>query len=162
MSVYRVIDKLEAEVKGGTWLPFGARIVGRDQILDLIEKLRSSLPEEVSTAKAVTKEKDRLLAQAKEDAEIIRAEATDQKSRALSESELVRQAQSKSDAIIAEAEKRAREVRRGADEYAEQILGGLDAALTKTHAEVQKGRQTLATWRQSSGNGTARESVRQS
>ncbi|HLJ83010.1 MAG TPA: hypothetical protein VKT51_02390 [Candidatus Eremiobacteraceae bacterium] len=161
MSVYRVIDKLEAEVKGGTWLPFGARIVGRDQILDLIEKLRSSLPEEVSTAKAVTKEKDRLLAQAKEDAENIRAEATDQKSRALSESEIVRQAQTRADGIIAEAEKRAREVRRGADEYADQILGGLDATLTKSHAEVQKGRQTLATGRQSSGNGTTRESVRQ-
>jgi cell division septum initiation protein DivIVA len=162
MSVYRVIDKLEAEVKGGTWLPFGARIVGRDQILDLIEKLRSSLPEEVSTAKAVTKEKDRLLAQAKEDAEHIRAEATDQKSRALSESEIVRQAQTKSETIIAEAEKRARDVRRGADEYAEQILGGLDATLTKTHAEVQKGRQTLAAGRQGQGNGTTRESVRQS
>lgn len=162
MSVYRVIDKLEAEIKGGTWLPFGARIIGRDQVLDLIEKLRSSLPEEVSTAKAVTKEKDRLLAQAKEDAEKIRAEASDQKTKAVSDAEIVRQAQTKADALIAEAEKRARDIRHGADEYADQQLAGLDAALSNARAAVQKGRQTLAAGKVSQGNGAAKDAVRQS
>src|SRR5579862_8397223 len=160
MSVYRVIDKLEAEIKNGTWLPFGARIVGRDQVLDLIEKLRSSLPEEVSTAKAVTKEKDRLLAQAKEDAEKIRAEATDQKSKAVSDAEVVRQAQNKADALVADAEKRALDVRRGADEYADQLLAGLDATLGNARAAVQKGRQTLAVGPAAQTNGTARDPAR--
>ncbi len=162
MSVYRVIDKLEAEIKGGVWLPFGARIVGRDQCLDLIEKLRSSLPEEVSTAKAVTKEKDRLLAQAKEDAEKIRADATDQKSKALSDAEIVRQAQSRAESLIAEAERRASDIRVGADEYADNLLGGLDTTLGNARAEVLKGRQTLAAGKASKGNGVARESARQS
>jgi|HubBroStandDraft_6_1064221.scaffolds.fasta_scaffold1303584_2 vacuolar-type H+-ATPase subunit H len=161
MSVYRVIDKMEAGVKSGVWLPFGYRVIGRDQMLDLIEKLRSSLPEEVSTAKAVTKEKDRLLSQAKEDADKIRADATTEKSRALSDAEIVRQAQANADAIVADAETRAREIRRGADEYADQLLAGLDATLSNARGAVQKGRQALADGLTSSANGRARARDRQ-
>jgi vacuolar-type H+-ATPase subunit H len=156
MSVYRVIDKMEAGVKGGVWLPFGYRVIGRDQMLDLIEKLRSSLPEEVSTAKAVTKEKDRLLSQAKEDADKIRADATTEKTRALSDAEIVRQAQTNADAIVADAEARARDIRRGADEYADQLLAGLDATLSNARGAVQKGRQALADGLKSAANGRPR------
>jgi cell division septum initiation protein DivIVA len=160
MSVYRVIDKMEAGVKSGVWLPFGYRVVGRDQMLDLIEKLRSSLPEEVSTAKAVTKEKDRLLSQAKEDAEKIRAEASTEKTKALSEAELVRQAQGKADSILEQAEARAREIRRGADEYADQLLAGLESTLGNARAAVLKGRQSLADGLKTAANGSARAKER--
>ena len=68
MSVYTVIDKLEATIKDGVWMPFGGRVVSQERLLDLLEKLRSSLPDEVSRAKAVTKEKDRLIDDAKSQA----------------------------------------------------------------------------------------------
>jgi vacuolar-type H+-ATPase subunit H len=160
MSVYRVIDKMEAGVKGSMWLPFGYRVIGRDQMLDLIEKLRSSLPEEVSTAKAVTKEKDRLLSQAKEDADKIRADATTEKTKALSDAELVRQAQASADEIVGDAEAHARDIRRGADEYADQLLAGLDATLSNARGAVQKGRQALADGLKSAANGRARAKER--
>ena len=51
MSVYRVIDKLEASVKAGTVLPLGYRVVSEEKLLELIEKLRASLPEEVGRAR---------------------------------------------------------------------------------------------------------------
>ena len=155
MSVYRVIDKLEATVKEGWWLPFGGRVIDLDRVLDLIEKLRASLPEEVSRAKAVTKEKDRLLEQAKEQADKIVEEAASTKSQLLSDAEVVREAQEQAQTIVAEAQLRARDIRQGADEYADQVLSSLDASLANALAAVQKGRQTLAAGL--SGNGSMRQ-----
>jgi cell division septum initiation protein DivIVA len=142
MSVYTVMDKLESTIKEGVWLPFGARIVSQDRLLDLVEKLRSSLPDEVSRAKAVTKEKDRLIDDAKSQAAAMMNEATTTKAHLLSDAEIARQAQERASQIIADAERHAREVRRGADEYADGVL---------------KGREQLAASLSSNGSAGARD-----
>jgi len=159
MSVYRVIDKLEATVKSGVWLPFGGRVINYDRVLDLVEKLRASLPEEVSRAKAVTREKDKLLQEAKSQAQQIVDEASSVKSHLLNEAEVVRDAQAQAERVIIEAQERAREIQRGADEYADDVLSALDASLGSALAAVQKGRQTLASG-MASGNGSPHQRER--
>ena len=144
MSVYRVIDKLENTIKEGLWLPFGGRVVNADRVLDLVEKLRSTLPDDVSRAKQVTRDRDRLLERAKEEAQSLLAQANETKAKVTSDSELTQAAQRQADGIIAAAEARARDIQRGADEYADQVLSSLDGSLGKALAAVQKGRQALA------------------
>jgi hypothetical protein len=144
MSIYTVIDKLESTIKEGVWLPFGARIVNADQALDLVEKLRSSLPDEVSRAKAVTKDKDRLMDDARAQASAMIAEASTAKTQLLDDAEITRQASERAAQIIAQAEAQANEVRRGADQYADGVLAGLDASLGNALAAVHKGREQLA------------------
>jgi cell division septum initiation protein DivIVA len=144
VSLYRVIDKVETTVKEGAWLPFGFRIVSQERMLDLIEKLRASLPDEVGRAKQVTKDKDRLLSQAKEQADKMVEEASSTKSQLLDDNEISREARSRANAIVDEAETRAAEIRRGADEYADRVLSQLDTTLGGALASVQKGRQALA------------------
>lgn len=157
MSVYTVIDKLESSVKEGVWLPFGARIVNQDRLLDLVEKLRSTLPDEVSRAKAVTKEKDRLIDDAKSQAAAMMSEASTTKTQLLSDAEITRQAQERAAQILSQAEAQAREVRRGADEYADGVLAGLDAALGNALAAVHKGREQLAAGLSSNGAPQSRD-----
>jgi len=157
MSIYRVIDKLETTVKEGLWMPFGYRVIGLERTLDLIEKLRASLPDEVGRAKQVTQEKDRLLMQAKEQADRIVEEASSTKSQLLEENELARLAQARADKVISQAEARAAEIQRGADEYADRVLAQLDETLGGALASVKKGRQTLASSLNGvSGNGAPR------
>lgn len=157
MSLYRVIDKIESTVKEGAWLPFGYRIVSQERLLDLIEKLRASLPDEVGRAKQVTKEKDRLLSQAKEQADRLVEEATTAKSHLLDDSEISREALRRAEALVEEAQSHATAIRRGADEYADRVLAQLDATLGGALASVQKGRQALAAGTTgASGNGAPR------
>lgn len=144
MSVYRVIDKLESAVRSGVWLPFGARIVDQDQMLDLVEKLRANLPDEVNRAKAVTKEKDRLIEEARAQAGAIVEEASTAKTRLIDDNEIVRQAKAEAERILAEARTRSDDIKSGADRYADEILGNLDRTLSTTLAVVHKGRQALA------------------
>lgn len=145
MSVYTVIDKLESTIKDGVWLPFGARIVSQDQLLDLVEKLRSTLPDEVGRAKAVTKEKDKLIEDAKAQAAAMITQASTTKTQLIDDSEITRQASERAAQIVAQAEAHARDVRRGAEEYADSVLSSLDTSLGNALAAVHKGREQLAT-----------------
>lgn len=144
MSVYRVLDKLEAYVHEGTWLPAGYRVLSEERLVELIEKVRSSLPEEVGRAKLIAKDQDRMIRAAQEKAQAIVTEATSKHEELLDDHEIVQRARTTADVILREAEERARKVREGADQYATQMLGDLEARLSGALGSVRKGREALA------------------
>ena len=143
MSVYRVIDKLEASVRQGTVLPFGYRIVSEERILELIEKLRASLPEEVGRARTIAKNGDRLVREAQEKAQAIVVEASSQQSQLVDDNEIVRRARATAEIVLREAEQKAERVREGADAYAAQVLTDLDVRLSGALGSVKKGIESL-------------------
>jgi cell division septum initiation protein DivIVA len=144
MSVYRVIDKLEASVKQGTVLPFGYRVVSEERLLELIEKLRASLPEEVGRARTIAKNGDRLVREAQEKAQAIVVEASSQQSQLLDDNEIMRRARATAEIVLREAEQKAARVREGADAYAAQVLTDLDVRLSGALGSVKKGIEALA------------------
>ncbi len=144
MSIYRVIDKLEAYVKEGTVLPLKYRVLSEERLMEFIEKMRSTLPEEVGRAKIISNNKDRVLREAQEKAQAIVSEASDAHAQLIDQQEIVRQARLTADIIMREAEERAQKVRHGADAYAAQVLSDLDARLATALGSVKKGIEALA------------------
>ena len=144
MSVYRVLEKLEAYVHEGTWLPAGLRILSEERLVEFIEKIRSSLPEEVGRAKLIAKDQERMIRVAQEKAQAIVSEATSKHEELLDDHEIIQRARKTADVILREAEERARKVREGADQYAAQLLGELEARLSGALGSVRKGREALA------------------
>ncbi|MGZ3528836.1 MAG: hypothetical protein ACXVAO_14205 [Vulcanimicrobiaceae bacterium] len=144
MSVYRVLDKLEAYVHEGTWLPAGYRVLSEERLTELIEKIRSSLPEEVGRAKIIAKDQDRMIRAAQEKAQAIVTEATSKHEELVDQNEIVQRARTTAEVVLREAEERARKIREGADHYAAQLLGELEARLSTALGSVRKGRETLA------------------
>ncbi|HEX3550669.1 MAG TPA: hypothetical protein VHT53_09840 [Candidatus Elarobacter sp.] len=145
MSVYRVIDKLEASVKQGTVLPLGYRVVSEEKLLELIEKLRASLPEEVGRARTIAKNGDRLVREAQEKAQAIVVEASTQQSQLVDDNEILKRARATAEIVLREAEQKAARVREGADAYAAQVLTDLDVRLSGALGSVKKGIEALAT-----------------
>jgi cell division septum initiation protein DivIVA len=143
MSVYRVLEKLEAYVHEGTWLPAGFRVLSEERLIEFIEKIRSSLPEEVGRAKLIAKDQDRMIRAAQEKAQAIVTEATSKHEELLDDHEIVQRARTTADVILREAEERARKVREGADQYAAQLLGELEGRLSNALGSVRKGREAL-------------------
>lgn len=139
MSAYRVIDKLESLIREGAWMPFGWRAVNSDRALDLIEKLRTTLPDEAYRTKRSEGSE-----RAVEIREAGSSNPPDESKAKATESELIAKAQARADGIVEQAQAAARDIRKGADEYADHVLASLDTSLTKAHAAVQKGRQALA------------------
>ena len=144
MSVYRVIDKLEASVKQGTVLPLGYRIVSEERVLELIEKLRASLPEEVDRARTIAKNGDRLVRDAQEKAQAIVVEASQAQSQLLDDNEIMQRARATAEIVLREAEQKAQRIREGADHYAAGVLIDLDARLSGALGSVKKGIEALA------------------
>lgn len=143
MSVYRVIDKLEASVKQGTVLPLGYRVVSEERLLELIEKLRASLPEEVGRARTIAQNGDRLVRDAQEKAQAIVSEASQAQNQLVDEQEIVRRARATAEVVLREAEQKAQRVRDGADAYAASVLSDLDARLSTALGSVKKGMEAL-------------------
>lgn len=144
MSVYRVLEKLESYVQEGTWLPAGYRILSEERLVEFIEKVRSSLPEEVGRAKIIAKDQERMIRAAQEKAQAIVTEATSKHQELVDDHEIVDRARKTAEIILREAEERARKVREGADQYAMQLLGELEARLSGALGSVRKGREALA------------------
>src|SRR5579872_3800309 len=118
MSIYRVIDRLESYVKEGTLLPFRRRILSEERLVELIEKMLSTLPEEDGRAQMIAKDKDRMLREAQERDHEIVSEASVHHAQMVDNHETVQQARTTADVLLRDAEERAKKVRDGADQYA--------------------------------------------
>lgn len=143
MSVYRVLDKLEDYVRNGTWLPAGYRILSEERLVEFVEKIRSTLPEEVGRAKVIARDQDRVIRAAQEKAQAIVEQASTVHEELVEQHEIVQRARTTAEVVLREAEERAKKIRAGADQYAAQVLAEMEARLGAALGSVQKGRAAL-------------------
>jgi hypothetical protein len=143
MSVYRVLDKLEAYVHEGTWLPAGYRVLSEERLIEFVEKIRATLPEEVGRAKIIAKDQERVLRAAQEKAAAIVEQASSTHDELLDQNEIVQRARTTADVVLREAEERARKIREGADNYGASVLAEMESRLGLALGSVQKGRAAL-------------------
>jgi len=155
LSIYRVIDKLEGYVREGTWLPLGHRILSEERLMEFIEKMRSTLPEEVGRAKVIATNKDRVIRDAQEKAQQIVTEAVAQKNELVEQQDVVKQARMTAEIVLREAEEKARRIRAGADSYAGQVLADLESRLATALGSVKAGQEALVPRAQAAGSVTS-------
>ncbi|HUY11454.1 MAG TPA: hypothetical protein VMV73_04240, partial [Candidatus Dormibacteraeota bacterium] len=129
MSVERVLEKLETYIHEGAWLPAGYRILSEERIVEFIEKIRDSLPDEIGRAKVIARDGDLMVRSAQEKADAMIAQASAKHEELLDDSEIVRRARTTAEAVLRDAEERARKVREGADHYAGQLLAEMESRL---------------------------------
>jgi cell division septum initiation protein DivIVA len=145
MDVLVLIDKLDDVVHNARPVPLTDQVrVDREEIYDLLDQMRATIPEEIKQARWIVKERQEMLAEAKREAERIVKEARDQQQRLVSQEEITRQAERAAEEIVEDANTRAREIRLGAEDYADEILNTLEVNLQKFLAAVQRGRDRLA------------------
>ncbi len=145
IEIHLLIDRLEALLVESRQIPFTSNVVvDRERCFDLINQMRTSVPEEVKKARRVHQERDRIIAQANEEAERIIALARDQAAELVSEHEIVAQAEEKAQIIVERARREAQEIRAGADEYAYSVLKQLEEHLLSHLTTVRNGLETLS------------------
>jgi cell division septum initiation protein DivIVA len=145
MDVLVLIDKLDDLVHNARPVPLTDQVrVDREEVYDLLDQMRATIPEEIKQARWIVKERQEMLAEAKREAERIVREAREQQSRLIADEEITKQAECAADEIVEEARGREREIRLGAEDYADEILNTLEVNLQKFLAAVQRGRDRLA------------------
>ena len=152
IEINLLLDRLEALLVEGRRVPFTANvIVDRDRCFDIINQMRVSVPEEIKKSKRVYQERDRVIAQANEEAQRITNLALEQSVELISNHEITRQAEGKIQVVVERAQKEATEIKRGADEYAYSLLKELEGHLLGQLNTIQNGLSTLDSGHQELG-----------
>lgn len=145
MDVLVLIDKLDDLVHNAKPVPLTDQVrVDKEEIYDILDQMRATIPEEIKQARWIVKERQEMLAEAKRESERIIKEAREKQDQLISQEEVTRQAERGAEDIIEDARAREREIRLGAEDYADEILGTLEVNLTKFIAAVGRGRDRLA------------------
>lgn len=144
MDVLVLIEKLDDVIHDARSAPFSGDVkVNKEEMYDLLDQMRATIPEEIKQARWIVKERQEMLAEAKREAERIVAEAKDKQAQLVSQEEVVKQAERLAEDIVEEARTREREIRLGAEDYADEILSTLEVNLQKFIGAVQRGRDKL-------------------
>ena len=153
MDVLVLIDKLDDLVHQAKAVPLTDQVrIDREEIWEILDQMRATIPEEIKQARWIVKERQEMLGEAKREAERIIQEAREIAQREASQQEIVRLAERQASQILESARQREREVRLGAEDYADQILSTLETNLGKFLSAVQRGREQLAQGRSDLGS----------
>ena len=135
-----LLERLESQIATGTGVPRTRKVlVDKDAVLDLIDQLRVAVPEEVHAAKRINAEGERIIEKANEEAARIAARAQEQAAYLIGERGLTEAAEAEGRRMLDQAQRVADDVRLGADEYAAEILEGLESEVRKALAGIEKG-----------------------
>src|ERR671932_495423 len=101
MDVLVLIDELDDLVHNARPVPLKDQVrVDREEIYDLLDQMRATIPEEIKQARWIVKERQEMLAEAKREAERIVREAREQQIRLIGEEEVTREAERAAEDII--------------------------------------------------------------
>ncbi|MBE0429481.1 MAG: ATPase [Thermoleophilia bacterium] len=144
MDVLVLIDKLDEIVNNARPMPMTDKVmIDREEIYDILDQMRTTIPEEIKQARWIVKERQEMLSEAKTESDRIIKDAQDQAARLTSEEEVVKMAERNAAQIMEDARAREREIRLGAEDYADEILETLETNLEKFLAAVRRGRERL-------------------
>jgi vacuolar-type H+-ATPase subunit H len=110
--------------------------------------MRISIPEEVKKSQQVIAQRDRLMAQAQEEATRTVGLAKSKSEEIVTRDAIVQAAQARSEQILAQARADAENLRREADDYILEALGALEAELTRLLGQARNGISKLSLDRQ--------------
>lgn len=117
--------------------------IDRDKLLELLDQAIGRFPEELRGARWMLKEREEFLARTRREADEILAAARGQSERMVQRSEVLRSAEGKARRIVERARADAARIRNECDDYCDQRLAQLEAALERTMTVVAAGRRKL-------------------
>jgi hypothetical protein len=140
LDIQHLVDRLEELLNSGKHVPFtGQTIIEEQRALELIDQMRISVPEEIEKAKRVLRERDRVMAQANEEAARIRELAREKSETLIQRDAITQAAQARAASIIEQSRQEAESIRSEADQYVIDVLSDLEDALTRTLTVVRNG-----------------------
>jgi cell division septum initiation protein DivIVA len=140
MDILHLVDRLEEVFNSGRPIPLTRLLtVDEDRVLELIDQMRVSIPEEVKKAQQVLAQRDRIMAQAQEEAARTVQLAKEKVDQMVERDTLTLAAQSRAEQILQNAKADAERVRADADDYTLEVLTRLETEMTKSISQVRNG-----------------------
>ena len=144
MDILQLIDRLEELFNDAKAVPFTHNVVvDEDRMLEIIDQMRIVIPDEVKKAQQVLSQRDRVMAQAQEEADRTLVLAREKAEQVAAKDNIVVEANRRAEAIVNQARADAEATRRDADDYVVDTLVQLQDNLEKVLNQVRNGVLTL-------------------
>lgn len=144
MDILQLIDRLEELFNESKTIPLTRNVmVDEDRMLDIIDQMRIAIPEEVKKAQQLLGQRDRVLAQAQEEANRTLEIARQKSDQLVAKDMIVVEAQRRADQILSQARSEAENVRADADDYVIDSLHQLETELDRNLNQVRNGIRTV-------------------
>ncbi|SDZ01931.1 hypothetical protein SAMN05660462_01545 [Proteiniborus ethanoligenes] len=144
MDVLKLLDEIEDIIEGSSTIPFAGKVlVDKNEVLDVIREIRIKLPDEIKQAEWIKEERQRILAEAQNEADTIIDEVKLHIEEMVEQDEITKQAHERSEEIITKAQNNAKEIRIGAREYADGLLKEVENNLKSIIDTLERNRQEL-------------------
>lgn len=145
MDILHLVDRLEELFNESKpiWFTHSV-IVDEDRMLDLIDQMRVTIPEEIKKSQQLLAQRDRILAQAQEEANRTVALAREKGDKLVENDPITQAAQARADQVIAQARNECDRTKKEADDYILVTLNNLKNEMDKIMVQVQNGIQALS------------------
>ncbi len=139
MEILAVLDRLEEAITQSTKVPLTGKILtDPDELLALLDEMRDLIPKEIREANRIARDREAIINQAREQAEMTVREAQASAHQMTSEAAVTVEAQTQADVLIDQAKRVAREIRQNALEWADELFGRVQPDLEKLAADSQR------------------------
>src|ERR1700751_1100874 len=144
MDVLVLIDKLDDLVHNAKAVPLTDQVrIDREEIYDILDQMRATIPEEIKQARWIVKERQEMLAEAKREQDRLLQEARGEAGRGGAQTEMCKLAGRQGQEISDEARRQAREMRLEMEDWADGMLATRETNLDKFLGAVRRGRERL-------------------
>ena len=144
MKSDKLVEDLESIILNAKQMLFtNKKVVSEEEVLQIIDELKETLPEELVQSKQIIAEREKILADAKQHADNMIIQAKDYIAKLTEEHELVRQAQERAQQILAQANASSEELKGSSITYAGDVLKYVETTLEKTLFSIQQNRESL-------------------
>jgi hypothetical protein len=150
MEILTLLEELESlgEAGEGWYTRFvpgfkGKTCLDANTFFDLLHHVRSALPEEMTTASQVARDRERIVREAHEERAKILESAREQAQLLISNDELVRHAEQRAEEILEQARIEADAVRAEAETWARGVVERLENYVGRISATIDKTKKAL-------------------
>jgi hypothetical protein len=138
-----LVDRLENLIAGSRRMPLVSQIIVKEaDIMNIVDQLRTTIPDEIKQARRVIQDKERILAQAQAEANALLARAREESEQAVNRQGLLKAAEARSQELVRRAEEEAAALKTEADGYVVETLRALRDHLNSVETDI--GRSILS------------------
>jgi len=133
VDILYLVDRLENLIASSRRMPLVNQIIVKEvDILNIVDQMRTAIPDEIKQARRIIQEKERILAQAQADASGLLTRAREETERAMNREGLLRAAEARSQELVRQAEDRSKTLVRRAEEHTNQMKADADNYVAET------------------------------
>lgn len=139
MDGLELLDELEEIIDKGAGVPFSGRcILERDELMDIVQELKLKLPDDLKQAKWIKSERQRILDEARAEADSIIKAANEKGISMINEHEITQQAMEHGRKIVEEAQQKAAAIQSSSFTYADNLLETVEKVSVSSMKELEQ------------------------